>query len=62
MKDDVHGVVNPEMMKFPQANWVETSIVDDVTDKITGLPEIGPGSRKKANWVETSILKCVLFS
>jgi hypothetical protein len=50
------------MMKFPQANWVETSIVDDVTDKITGLPEIGPGSRKKANWVETSILKCVLFS
>jgi hypothetical protein len=41
------------MMKFPQANWIETSIVDDVTDKITGLPEIGPGSRTR------SLVSCV---
>jgi hypothetical protein len=41
------------MMKFPQANWIETSIVDNVTDKITGLPEIRPGSRTR------SLVSCV---
>ncbi len=37
MKDDTHGVFTPEMMKLPQATWIET-FVEDVTDKSTGLP------------------------
>ena len=37
VKDDVHGAFTPEMMKFPQATWIET-FVEGVTDKSTGLP------------------------
>jgi hypothetical protein len=37
VKDDVHGVFTPEMMKFPQTTWIET-FVEGVTDKSTGLP------------------------
>jgi hypothetical protein len=36
VKDDAHGAFTPEMMKFPQATWIET-FVEGVTDKITGL-------------------------
>ncbi len=43
MKDDVHGVFTPEMIKLPQTIWIET-FVDVVTDKNTGLPEIWSGS------------------
>ncbi len=35
--DDEDGAVTPEMMKLPQATWIET-FVEDVTDKSTGLP------------------------
>jgi hypothetical protein len=37
VKDDAHGAFTPEMMKFPQATWIET-FVEGVTDKSTGLP------------------------
>ena len=37
MKDDAHGAFNPEMMKLPQATWIET-FLEGVTDKSTGLP------------------------
>ena len=37
MKDNVHGAFTPEMMKLPQATWVET-FLEGVTDKNTGLP------------------------
>ena len=37
VKDDAHGSFTPEMMKLPQAIWVET-FVEGVTDKSTGLP------------------------
>ena len=36
MKDDGHGTFTPEMMKIPQATWIET-FVEGVTDKSTGL-------------------------
>jgi hypothetical protein len=36
VKDDVHGVFTPEMMKLPQVTWIET-FVEGVTDKSTGL-------------------------
>ena len=36
MKDDAHGAFTPEMMKLPQATWIET-FVEGVTDKSTGL-------------------------
>ena len=36
MKDNAHGVFTPEMMKIPQATWIET-FLEGVTDKITGL-------------------------
>jgi formylmethanofuran dehydrogenase subunit D len=34
---DAHGDFTPEMMKLPQATWIET-FVEGVTDKSTGLP------------------------
>jgi hypothetical protein len=37
VKDDTHGVFTPEMMKLPQATWIETHL-EGVTDKSTGLP------------------------
>ena len=37
MKDNAHGAFTPEMMKLPQATWIET-FVEGVTDKSTGLP------------------------
>jgi hypothetical protein len=37
VKDDDHGASTPEMMKFPQATWIE-AFVECVTDKSTGLP------------------------
>ena len=37
MKDNAHGVFTPEMMKLPQATWIET-FLEGVTDKSTGLP------------------------
>ena len=37
MKDDAHGAFTPEMMKLPQATWIET-FLEGVTDKSTGLP------------------------
>jgi hypothetical protein len=37
VKDNVHGAFTPEMMKLPQATWVET-FLEGVTDKNTGLP------------------------
>jgi hypothetical protein len=37
VKDDAHGAFTPEMMKRPQATWIET-FVEDVSDKSTGLP------------------------
>ena len=37
VKDDAHGAFTPEIMKFPQATWIET-FVEGVTDKSTGLP------------------------
>ena len=36
VKDDAHGAFTPEMMKLPQATWIET-FVEGVTDKSTGL-------------------------
>jgi hypothetical protein len=36
VKDDSHGAFTPEMMKLPQATWIET-FVEGVTDKYTGL-------------------------
>ena len=36
MKDDAHGAFTPEMMKLPQATWIET-FLEGVTDKRTGL-------------------------
>ena len=36
VKDDAHGACTPEMMKLPQATWIET-FVEGVTDKSTGL-------------------------
>ena len=36
VKDDAHGPFTPEMMKLPQATWIET-FVEDVTEKSTGL-------------------------
>ena len=36
MKDNAHGAFTPEMMKFPQATWIET-FLEGVTDKSTGL-------------------------
>ena len=38
MKDDAHGAFTPEMLKFPQATWIETFLEGGVTDKSTGLP------------------------
>jgi hypothetical protein len=35
--DDVHGAFTPEMLKLPQATWIET-FLEGVTDKSTGLP------------------------
>ncbi len=35
VKDDAHGAFTPEMMKLPQATWIET-FVEGVTDKSTG--------------------------
>ena len=37
MKDNAHGAFTPEMMKLPQATWIET-FLEGVTDKSTGLP------------------------
>ena len=37
VKDDAHGAFTPEMMKLPQATWIET-FLEGVTDKSTGLP------------------------
>ena len=37
VKDDAHGAFTLEMMKLPQATWIET-FVEGVTDKSTGLP------------------------
>ena len=37
VKDDDHGAFTPEMMKLPQATWIET-FVEGVTDKRTELP------------------------
>jgi hypothetical protein len=37
VKDDAHGAFTPEMLKLPQATWIET-FVEGVTDKSTGLP------------------------
>ncbi len=31
VKDDAHGAFNPEMMKLPQATWIET-FLEGVTD------------------------------
>jgi hypothetical protein len=36
VRDDAHGDFTPEMMKLPQATWIET-FVEGVTDKSTGL-------------------------
>ena len=36
MKDNAHGAFTPEMMKLPQATWIET-FLEGVTDKSTGL-------------------------
>jgi hypothetical protein len=35
VKDDAHGDFTPEMMKLPQATWIET-FLEGATDKITG--------------------------
>ena len=37
VKDDAHGAFTPEMLKLPQATWIEL-FLDGVTDKSTGLP------------------------
>ncbi len=37
VKDDAHGVFTSEMIKLPQATWIET-FLEGVTDKSTGLP------------------------
>jgi hypothetical protein len=37
VKDDAHGVFNPEMMKLPQTTWIET-FVEGVTDKTPDCP------------------------
>jgi hypothetical protein len=37
VKDNAHGTFTPEMMKLPQATWIET-FPEGVTDKNTGLP------------------------
>jgi hypothetical protein len=37
VKDDTHGTFTPEMLKLPQATWIET-FLEGVTDKNTGLP------------------------
>jgi hypothetical protein len=37
VKDNAHGAFTPEMMKLPQATWIET-FLESVTDKSTGLP------------------------
>jgi hypothetical protein len=37
VKDDDHCAFTPEMMKLPQATWIET-FLEGVTDKNTGLP------------------------
>ncbi len=37
VKDVAHGAFTPEMMKLPQATWIET-FLEGVTDKSTGLP------------------------
>ncbi len=34
---NAHGAFTPEMMKVPQATWIET-FLEGVTDKSTGLP------------------------
>ncbi len=36
MKNNAHGAFTPEMMKLPQATWIET-FLEGVTDKSTGL-------------------------
>jgi hypothetical protein len=34
VKDDVHGVLTPEMLKLPQTTWIATvTFVEGVTDK-----------------------------
>ena len=54
MKDDPHGVFTPEMMKFPQATWIET-FLEGVTDKSTRLPIF-----KELAWfaVSRSLVSC----
>jgi hypothetical protein len=37
VKDDVHGVFTPEMLKLPPVTWIST-FFEGVTDKRTGLP------------------------
>jgi hypothetical protein len=37
VKDDAHGDFTPEMMKLPQATWIET-FVEGVTDQNTDCP------------------------
>jgi hypothetical protein len=37
VKDDAHGAFTPEMLKLPQATWIEL-FLEGVTDKSTGLP------------------------
>ena len=49
VKDNAHGAFTPEMMKLPQATWIET-FLEGVTDKSTGLPHSRslPGSRTRS--------------
>ena len=37
VKDDAHGAFTPQMMKLPQATWIQT-LLEGVTDPSTGLP------------------------
>ncbi len=37
VKEVAHGTFTPEMMKLPQATWIET-FLEGITDKSTGLP------------------------
>ena len=37
VKDDAHGAFTPEMMKLPQATWIET-FLEGVTDKSSFCP------------------------
>ena len=62
MKDDDLGDFIPEMMKFPQATWIET-FLEGVTDKSTGLPKFKELARfaYKVSGVMCSVSVCEHF-